>query len=404
MKEAVPTQQKHGRDLSTESRLVLASAGGPSEDELIRNLLGGGIDWGRLSAISLREGAQPVLGRRIRECDCVEVPRAVSAHLRHIERTSEFRQRYLERRLLETLQTLSDTGIPVMLLKGAAVAHLVFADFTERPMSDIDLLVHPDDVSRAHSALISVGWAPRFSPDFDGWYAGMHHLPPLTDARSPALQVGLDLHTQLFPEQRNPFSFEAADMWREARQIEDLPPGCHSSSLENHLLHSSLHHAWSHRLSAAGWRTFRDTSAIAALPGFQWSEFVERVDRSGARTPIYWSLSMARALAGARVPDVVLQRLRPQRRKAIINLLERHFVHEAVEAERLCPSDRLRTMIWVAAMDGSARIRVAAEPDHRPWRRLQRESSNEKAPAVWKRPALRPSAWAGYLRALVRIR
>lgn len=394
--DAVSTAQTAG--LSPEARVLLASAGGPERDREIRMLLDGGVDWQRLLAISLREGAQPVLGRRVRALAGDEIPDEIAADMRQVERTGEFRQRYLERRLRDALDALSAAGVRVLLLKGAALAFRLFGDFSRRPMSDVDLLVANDQADLARRALLDAGWTRRFGEEYDEWYRGMHHLPPMVDARTPGLQIGLEIHTDLLPQERNPFRFSAADLWSEFTPLEGLPSGIGTSSLEMHLLHCAVHHAWSHRLAGAAWRSFRDTTAIAAVPRFGWRHFLERATNAGARAPCYWSLTLARQLSGASVPDEVISALRPRLRDSSIRWMLRHFAHEAVETERVCPSDRLRTVIWRRAMGGGTAVRRAARSDRRPWRRLRDPDAGPGSPPLWSREALRPSAWMAFLR------
>lgn len=394
---------QHDRDLadklSPEAQLLLASAGGASQDGRIRSLLESGIKWPRLVALSLQEGAQPVLGRRLREIGSDLMPEEIAADLRQIERVGEFRQRYLERRVREAVEALSEAGIEVILLKGAALAYSTYGSFSERPMSDVDLLVHPADAQRARDLLLSSAWAHRFDDDVDDLYEGMHHLPPLVDTRTPALQVGLDLHTELFAEHRSPYRFDAADLWLEARPVPGLPARAFVSSLENHLLHAALHHAWSHRLTGAAWRTFRDITAIVHQQAFSWDRFLEKVRQAGAADPTYWSLRLARALAGAPVPDWIIEALEPGRDRALRPVLARHFCHESVEAEQICPSARLRRRLWMRAMGPDLAVRRAASPDRRAWHRLQRsEKPKEKTVGAPSRPALRLSSWIRFVR------
>lgn len=394
---------QHDRDLadklSPEAQLLLASAGRASQDGRIRSLLESGIKWPRLVALSLQEGAQPVLGRRLREIGSDLMPDEIAADLRQIERVGEFRQRYLERRVREAVEALSEAGIDVILLKGAALAYTVYGGFSERPMSDVDLLVRPADAQRARDLLLTSAWAPRFENDVDDLYEGMHHLPPMIDTRTPALQIGLDLHTELFAVHRSPYRFDAADLWLEARSVPGLPTRALVSSLENHLLHAALHHAWSHRLTGAAWRTFRDITAIAQQRGFSWDRFLEKVKQAGAADPTYWSLRLARALVGAPVPDRVVEALEPARDRALLPMLTRHFCHEAVEAEQVCPSARLRRRLWMRAMGPDMAVRRAASPDRRAWHRLQRsEKPKRETAGAPPRPALRLSSWIRFVR------
>ena len=47
------------------------------------------------------------------------------------------------------LEAFATVGIPVILLKGAALSHLIYSAPKLRPMVDVDLLINPADVERA---------------------------------------------------------------------------------------------------------------------------------------------------------------------------------------------------------------------------------------------------------------
>lgn len=52
---------------------------------------------------------------------------------------------------------MNQAGVPVMLLKGAALQLCLYEQPDDRPMSDLDLLVHPDDLRQAMAVLQSLG-------------------------------------------------------------------------------------------------------------------------------------------------------------------------------------------------------------------------------------------------------
>lgn len=63
----------------------------------------------------------------------------------------------LERALIETTGALEKAGIPSRVLKGPAIAHLVYSDPSLRSFHDIDLLVASGDFERSIEVLGSVG-------------------------------------------------------------------------------------------------------------------------------------------------------------------------------------------------------------------------------------------------------
>ncbi|MFM8322926.1 MAG: nucleotidyltransferase family protein [Chloroflexota bacterium] len=102
------------------------------------------------------------------------------------------------RALAEILHALRREEIAPLVLKGAALAHLVYPEPGLRPMRDIDLLVARSDLARAAAVLQGLGYC------VDAQLAGItpdnhHHLPGLRRAIE-GLSVSVELHHNLFPQ------------------------------------------------------------------------------------------------------------------------------------------------------------------------------------------------------------
>ncbi len=98
------------------------------------------------------------------------------------------------RALVLILDALSAEGIPVLVLKGAALAHTVYPEPGLRPMRDIDLLVPPSQARQAQSLLISLGYHESSPTGFP--HLAHHHLPPVSQVVG-GLTVSVELHHRL---------------------------------------------------------------------------------------------------------------------------------------------------------------------------------------------------------------
>lgn len=61
-------------------------------------------------------------------------------------------------------QILEASGIHFQILKGLANAIMLYGDLGARPMTDIDILIKPDDLYTCHDILIKEGWATETPP------------------------------------------------------------------------------------------------------------------------------------------------------------------------------------------------------------------------------------------------
>lgn len=356
--------------LSREARLLLLTAAGSEQDAALHTLLREEIRWPVVLELARREGASAVLWQRVHGL-AAEIPAEVAETLRRAAWLAEFRQAMLEQRLGEALTVLSEAEVSVMLLKGAALVCTVYGSFAARPMADLDLLVDPARAAHAQQLLIASGWKESVFATRERFYRGHQHLPPLEDARNAG--ASLELHTDLF-FRGHPFPHLLERMWESAAPVRVAGASVLAPHTHHQLVHLCLHYAWSHMLRAGTWRTFRDLRAILGTGAVAWEEVLPLARETQASSCCYWTLRLAWNLGGVSVPEGVLEALRPPLAEPTLATLERHFAHEMLASESLCPSVRLSQAAWRLAIQpewsGHGRIR--------PW---DRETHFSEGPA-----------------------
>jgi hypothetical protein len=110
--------------------------------------------------------------------------------------------------LADILRRYAAAGIDVLVLKGAALARLVYPQPVLRPMRDLDILVRAEDVYRAYALLPEIGFTPPPSPHH-GLGPDHHHLTAIkrhTDGFSVSVEVHHALHLN---ERGDPLRYEA---------------------------------------------------------------------------------------------------------------------------------------------------------------------------------------------------
>lgn len=375
------------RELPAEARLHLAAGMGPAGDAWFRAALADGVDWDGLLAMVERDHAYIALWQRVQAAGAERVPPEPRERLRRLAMVAGFRQGRLEARLADALDALTAERIPVLLLKGAALAAGVYGSFAERPMADLDLMVPAEDAPRAQRRLLGGGWTPwSDAPDarLEALYATHHHRPPLVDTAGSG--VVLEVHVQPLPP-GNPFAFGAAEMWRDARPVRVAGGDALAPSPAHQLLHLCLHFAWAHALRSGAWRTLRDVRTLAERAPPDWPAFAALARDAHAASCAYWSLRLARGLMGAAVPAEVLSALRPRGPEALHARLERHFA-ATLFAGAACPSPWLSQRLWEMAICPRAQGHGAA----RPWQRDAEFAAAGIAPADTGE-ALRTASW-----------
>lgn len=344
------------RPLSVECRLVFGTAG-PAD--VAEGLDADAVDWGRVAYLAERELAESALWRALERVAPRRVPPAVADDLRRHAMLRDFRMMHLAERLGATVQAFAARGVPVLLLKGAAIGAITDPTFRARPMNDIDLLVRPADAERARAAVLAAGWPPNDAPALRDLPRDHHHLAPFYDARIPDLR--LELHVALLAP-GSMFDVDEDEYWRDAERAPAPFEGALVPSSEHLLLHACVHFAWSHMLQFGAWRTFRLVNALVETARIDWAAFLSLAERAGGGASCYWTLRLARRLAGVRVPDAVLGSLELPSQRWLRDVLERCFIADIATGEGpSSPSVRLSRTLWRLAMHPGA----ASDAAHR---------------------------------------
>jgi hypothetical protein len=333
--------------IAAEEELLLLTAAGQGTDLAVSALARGGIDWHRFLGLAQIERAVPVIYPMLRTVAGDTMPPEVLEQMRRLALVSDFAMLHLDARLRESLGALHSAGVRVMLLKGAALAHTVYAGVRQRPMSDIDLLVDSSSAHVARRVMLDTGWREIVGGIPNAAYEHHHHLPPLRDGRAPDLQ--LEVHTALFPE-RQPFAFDAKDLWASARPLGAGFPNVFVPSPLHSLLHACLHFLWSHVGRFGVWRTVRDIDVLSRDAAVDWMAFSEAARAARGATSCYWTLRIADVAAGVAAPADVMRRLRPPRSAYVLRAIERHFVRNLFPVETACPSVALDHALWELAV------------------------------------------------------
>ncbi len=99
------------------------------------------------------------------------------------------------------LAAFAAAGIPLVLLKGAALAHRIYPSPELRAMVDIDVLIDPADADTAVCVTRDLGYGFA-SAHGSRFAARMHHLPVASTVES-GFRISLEIHTDaMSPNQR----------------------------------------------------------------------------------------------------------------------------------------------------------------------------------------------------------
>ena len=267
-------------------------------------------------------------------------------------------------------------GVPVVVLKGAALAAGTYPDCGTRPMADVDLLVPVDRVQEVAAELQADGWQPEH--DYLAWAD-----VSLETLQSFNWQRGadhLDLHWHVLHRCTRP---EVTRLFWERTQSLALPGGAALQLAPE----DALLHVYSHGVQYSPQPPFRWLADVAWIlrraegKPFDWARVLDLADRTGASLALRHGFDYAAAELRLPVPAPVLAALRG-RRVAWSERWDYRRTMEPTEGNRWIRAWNLAGLLWRVGGTGAPWTR---------WRRMRRFLC-----ARWQSPNLRGVLWLAW--------
>lgn len=197
------------------------------------------------------------------------------------------------------VRALEAAGIPTLVLKGAALAILHYADAGARPMEDVDVLVPRERVHEAMRVLRTGGFAPVVaSPEAT---IGLAHAETFASRSGHAV----DLHW---------WSLEAPsrddDFWRNAVRMEIAGQPTRALAPADQLLHLCVHGLRTHPTPPMRW--VPDSLLVLRSSGgvVDWDALVAAARARAVTAHVGAGLTYLRETFAAPIPQAVVERLR----------------------------------------------------------------------------------------------
>jgi hypothetical protein len=210
-------------------------------------------------------------------------------------------------RLKELLEACERKAIPVMLAKGLWLVHCVYQDAAARDSGDIDLLFHPEDMSRFTEVARELGY--EVPGDGASLSAGAHSTNEFA-LRHPDGGLLVDVHWSLTnPETETPV--DEGLLWGRAVVVDVGGVPCRTLNLEDHLLYLCFHAAMHHKFWAVGPRCLYDVAMVVRQPPrpIRWDELTARAHALGWGRAAWLMFALVDEHLGVPVPAGVMESL-----------------------------------------------------------------------------------------------
>jgi len=288
-----------------ENELLLSCSCTNPDMDRIKDILGNRLNWDYIGANGGKHGISSLLYRNLSHFDELGViPDKVMKHLKgqYFGTIARNTRHYDE--LRHILRSFKDAEIPVIILKGAALAEIVYHDVGLRGFNDIDILVRKEDLKNAKRIALTAGYTldEQVSPEAynEKFGCDLYYFKnfPLEIHWDILRKSGSDKHTKVTIE----------ELWKNATPVRIANIDALMLAPENMLLHLCIHLP-KHRYNRLIWLC--DISEIIRYYDIDWNLVLKNANKYKAKLYLYYGLYFTSKLLGANVPAYALQKLKP---------------------------------------------------------------------------------------------
>jgi putative nucleotidyltransferase-like protein len=274
----------------------------PNEQNLLRDLLAGPLDWVSLIALAERHSLEPLLFRHLHEHGDGLVSADLLSALREDCKRITRRNLILALKLQAISSHLRSRGIEHIAYKGPLLAESCYGNLALRVFHDLDLIVPQPKLGPTRDALAEIGFCDQYglsrSQQAVSFSHGFEH--PFTNAG-----IDLDLHWRVVQK----FKARALDMdgmWQRVQMgrlfESEIPVFRPEDNLIALCLHAG-HHGWtqlSHMCDIA--------QLLRTYPEMDWEIVKSHLGDSNTRRIVHVCFNLLQRHWGARIPEEIMAR------------------------------------------------------------------------------------------------
>jgi hypothetical protein len=258
------------------------------------------VDWDNFCAQVAKHSVAPLIHHTLRD-DHTILPTWVKEKLQAAYYQSARRNTLIYQELGQIVHAFNEAQIPVILLKGVALATAAYGNVALRPMADIDIMVRTEDMRRAEELFLEHGYEARnhahsylrhatFTRESNGWSA---HI---------------EVHRHIVSSAYYRRSITEEWLWKDSVELTMEDNSALMLSPEATILHSCLHMV-DHIATEGTLLWLWDIVELSQCHDIDWDTLVGRAAQFKITLPVRSILRETKELFDLPIPDHVLQRM-----------------------------------------------------------------------------------------------
>jgi hypothetical protein len=255
-----------------------------------------------------------------------DVPEFVQRELTLFNRANRQKNLVFTAELLDLLAIFKHKAIPITVFKGPVLAQSVYGDLSLREFSDVDILVHEEDLCKAEDILIARGYQADF-PDRNFRSAFLRYQGQYA-FRNRESGISIDLHWRLSGK-GTAFPVQSEKVWATLGEVSI------AGRIVPTLAHDDLVLFLAGHGTKEGWRSLSWVCDFAELlrldRQIDWIALFERAQQAHCSRPLLLALLLASNLLDAPAP---LELLHKARNDSAVRALEATAMFRMLSSKR----------------------------------------------------------------------
>ncbi len=312
-----------------EFQLLLYCARSRPDARSARDLVSEGIDWQILLKLAAHHCVRPMLLQTLKSVCWDAVPQKIQFELTLFNKANVQKNLLFTGELLHLLDLFQQNAIPIAALKGPVLADSVYGHISLREFSDLDVIVHEADLSKAEDILTARGYQADF-PDrhyrsaflsYQGQYALRHSNTG----------ISVDLHWRL-SGRGVPFPLQLAEIWPRLEQVmiadRTVPTVAHDD-LALFLAGHGTKEGWRSLIWVCDFAEF-----LRKYQDIDWVAVLDRAQQSHCSRSLLLAIALASTLLDAPAPAALVGRAwKDSAIRALAQEAKLRMLHTVLEGE-----------------------------------------------------------------------
>ncbi|VXD24271.1 nucleotidyltransferase domain-containing protein [Planktothrix paucivesiculata] len=282
----------------------------------LKNLLQENIDWAELIQMANQHKVMPLLYSNLNAICPEMVPKLTLKKLKIEFQFNTRKSLLLSGELVRLLNLFEIQGIPILPFKGPVLAASAYGNLLLRQFSDLDILIHSQDIERSKALFLSEGYGMKIervelTPEQEKVFLQSDQIYQFVrEAAYPFLhpqkEILVELHWGIMPKY---FSFPIDDqgLWENLDSVVIAGKTIPNLAPENAVLAITGHgtkECWTQLARICDLAEY-----IRSHPQLDWSKLIEKATQKGGQRMLFLGLILAHNLLGTILPQDILQKI-----------------------------------------------------------------------------------------------